>query len=93
MLASTLSIVTDLIHEAANPLTGSSSDYDSLLAHIGEAHFVLLGEASHGTHEFYRERATITTPIPALASGDSALRVNSGVTLALWGMPFQSSEV
>jgi erythromycin esterase-like protein len=27
---------------------------------IGDAHFVLLGEASHGTHEFYRERAQIT---------------------------------
>ncbi len=27
---------------------------------IGDAHFVLLGEASHGAHEFYRERAQIT---------------------------------
>jgi erythromycin esterase-like protein len=27
---------------------------------IGDARFVLLGEASHGTHEFYRERAQIT---------------------------------
>ena len=27
---------------------------------IGDARFVLLGEASHGTHEFYRERAEIT---------------------------------
>src|SRR5450759_174803 len=60
MLASTLSIVTELIRESANSLSGSASDYDSLLAHIGEAHFVLLGEASHGTHEFYRERAEIT---------------------------------
>jgi erythromycin esterase-like protein len=24
---------------------------------IGDARFVLLGEAFHGTHEFYRERA------------------------------------
>src|SRR3712207_9267855 len=24
------------------------------------SHFVLIGEASHGTHEFYRERAEIT---------------------------------
>lgn len=36
------------------------SDYDALLAFIGDARFVLLGEASHGTHEFYRERAEIT---------------------------------
>jgi len=27
---------------------------------IGDAHFVLIGEASHGTHEFYSERARIT---------------------------------
>jgi erythromycin esterase-like protein len=27
---------------------------------IGNARFVLLGEASHGTHEFYHERAQIT---------------------------------
>src|SRR4051812_41064815 len=41
-------------------LTGSPRDYDDLLALIGEAHFVLIGEASHGTHEFYRDRAEIT---------------------------------
>ena len=27
---------------------------------IGDARFVLIGEASHGTHEFYTERAAIT---------------------------------
>ncbi|HEX3640341.1 MAG TPA: hypothetical protein VHV10_03515 [Ktedonobacteraceae bacterium] len=27
---------------------------------IGDARFVLLGEASHGTHEFYQARAQIT---------------------------------
>lgn len=27
---------------------------------IGDARFVLMGEATHGTHEFYRERARIT---------------------------------
>jgi erythromycin esterase-like protein len=35
-------------------------DYDALLEMIGERSFVLLGEASHGTHEFYRMRAQIT---------------------------------
>jgi len=35
-------------------------DYGPLLERIGDARFVLLGEASHGTHEFYRERARIT---------------------------------
>jgi erythromycin esterase-like protein len=41
-------------------VTGSATDYDALLDLIGEARVVLLGEASHGTHEFYRERARIT---------------------------------
>jgi erythromycin esterase-like protein len=41
-------------------LSGDAGDYDRLLATIGEARIVLLGEASHGTHEFYEERARIT---------------------------------
>jgi erythromycin esterase-like protein len=45
---------------AAWPLVGSAEDYDPLLERVGDARFVLLGEASHGTHEFYRERAQIT---------------------------------
>lgn len=49
-----------LVRETAEPLTGSSDDYDALLTRVGDARFVLLGEASHGTHEFYRERAQIT---------------------------------
>ena len=49
-----------IIHDSAQPLTGSLSDYDSVLDLVGDARFVLLGEASHGTHEFYRERAQIT---------------------------------
>ncbi|HVN19284.1 MAG TPA: erythromycin esterase family protein [Dongiaceae bacterium] len=55
-----LSIVTDLVREAAHPLTGAGADYDPLLEFIGDARLVLLGEASHGTHEFYRQRAQIT---------------------------------
>ena len=39
---------------------GVKRKQDLLLDLVGEAHFVLLGEASHGTHEFYDERAAIT---------------------------------
>src|SRR5882757_9436877 len=60
MPATTTVPPTAAIHEAARPLTGSATDYDALLEMIGEARVVLLGEASHGTHEFYRERARIT---------------------------------
>ncbi len=45
---------------SARPLKGEASDYDPLLDAAGDARLVLLGEASHGTHEFYRERAQIT---------------------------------
>ena len=48
------------LHEAAHPLAGSPEDFDPLVARIGNARFVLIGEASHGTHEFYRIRAEIT---------------------------------
>jgi erythromycin esterase-like protein len=49
-----------LIREVVEPLAGSARDYDSVLDLAGDATFVLLGEASHGTHDFYRERAQIT---------------------------------
>ncbi|OQV21453.1 hypothetical protein BV898_04658 [Hypsibius exemplaris] len=41
-------------------LVPKKKDYDELLDSIGGAKVVLIGEASHGTHEFYRERALIT---------------------------------
>lgn len=50
----------EVIRRAAVRLDGGMRDYDGLLDAIGGARIVLLGEASHGTHEFYRERALIT---------------------------------
>ncbi len=50
----------ELVRAAAIPITGAETDYDSLMALIGDARFVLLGEATHGTQEFYHERARIT---------------------------------
>ena len=52
--------VTEAVRRDALPLTGDPHDYDALLDLVGDARVVLLGEASHGTHEFYRERARIT---------------------------------
>jgi erythromycin esterase-like protein len=48
------------LHQRVRTLTGESRDYDSLVELAGEARFALLGEASHGTHEFYGERARLT---------------------------------
>jgi erythromycin esterase-like protein len=78
-------ILTDIIRESAHQLTGSARDYDPLMKLIGDARFVLLGESSHGTHEFYRERAQITkrlieekgfTAIAVEADWPDAYRVN-----------------
>ncbi|MDG5815570.1 erythromycin esterase family protein [Chitinispirillales bacterium ANBcel5] len=49
------------VQKQCTELTGSASDYDRLLEDIGDASIVLLGEATHGTHEFYSARAQITT--------------------------------
>lgn len=49
-----------LLQSAVHRLEGGKDDFDPLLDLAGEAGFVLLGEASHGTHEFYATRAEIT---------------------------------
>src|SRR5208282_2143264 len=54
------SAALEVLQLDARPLHGADSDYDALLERVGDASLVLLGEASHGTHEFYRERARIT---------------------------------
>src|SRR5512133_4147544 len=67
------------------PLGGTPGDHDELLRLIGGARFALLGEASHGTREFYRERISITkrliaekgfTAIAVEADWPDAWRVN-----------------
>jgi erythromycin esterase-like protein len=60
MPTSTQPELKDAIRTVAHPLTGAATDYDRLLNRIGDASFVLIGEASHGTHDFYHERAQIT---------------------------------
>lgn len=53
-------ILSEIAH-VAQPLSfAGPGEYDELLQSIGEARVVLIGEASHGTHDFYRERARIT---------------------------------
>ena len=53
-------VLTNAIREGAHSLQGNRADYDPLLEMVGDARLVLLGEASHGTHEFYHAHAEIT---------------------------------
>jgi erythromycin esterase-like protein len=66
-------------------LAGAAADADRIFELAADARFVLIGEASHGTHEFYAERAAITrrlidelgfTIVAAEADWPDAYRVN-----------------
>ena len=79
-----LSLV-DTIRHHAHAVDGGARDHDPLLELVGDARFVLLGEATHGTHEFYAERARITqrliaekgfTAVAVEADWPDAWRVN-----------------
>jgi erythromycin esterase-like protein/predicted phosphoribosyltransferase len=74
-----------VVRDRALPLKGDPSQYDALLEGIGDARVVLLGEATHGTHEFYRERSFITrrlivekgfTAVAVEADWPDAYRIN-----------------
>src|SRR5689334_16231534 len=47
------------VRELALPLR-TPDDLDPLLKRIGDAHYVLLGEASHGTAEYYTWRTHLS---------------------------------
>src|SRR6476646_8255964 len=47
------------VRQLARPLS-VAADLDPLVERIGNARFVLLGEASHGTSEFYTWRAELS---------------------------------
>ncbi|MER3493143.1 MAG: erythromycin esterase [Mastigocladus sp. ERB_26_2] len=77
--------LAEAVREFAHPLMGATEDYDPLMDLIGNARFVLIGEASHGTHEFYEQRALITkrliqekgfTAVAVEADWPDAYRVN-----------------
>jgi erythromycin esterase-like protein len=69
-------LAADIEHAATALRANETTDYDTLLRSIGNARFVLIGEASHGTHEFYRERAEITKRLIA-EYGFSAVAVEA----------------
>ncbi len=66
----------ELIRQRARILEGTSADADDLVDRLGHARIVLLGEATHGTHEFYRDRALLTRRLIA-EKGFSAVAVEA----------------
>jgi protein-L-isoaspartate(D-aspartate) O-methyltransferase len=59
--ASAPALVAKLVRECAEPIARiEDAPLDGLLDRIGNARVVLLGEATHGTSEFYRMRTRIT---------------------------------
>jgi erythromycin esterase-like protein len=58
-----ISIPRDALAEIvaiAHPLSGGPNDFDDVVELAAGRQYVLIGEASHGTHEFYRIRGEIT---------------------------------
>ena len=51
--------IAEGISKRALPLN-DPADLDPLIERIGDAHYVLLGEATHGTSEFYQWRAALS---------------------------------
>jgi erythromycin esterase-like protein len=59
-MATSISEIIQAVQDSARPLSGTDAEFDHILDVIGDKRFVLIGEASHGTHEFYSIRAQIT---------------------------------
>jgi protein-L-isoaspartate(D-aspartate) O-methyltransferase len=59
-------LVAELVRETAEPLAEiEGADLGPLVERIGDSSLVLVGEATHGTSEFYRMRAEITKELIA----------------------------
>lgn len=85
MATRTLQPVLTALRDAAWPVNLDGSSLAPVMERIGNARFVLIGEASHGTDEFYRLRAELTkrliadkgfAAVAAEADWPDAFRVN-----------------
>ncbi|KTC83854.1 erythromycin esterase family protein [Legionella cincinnatiensis] len=52
--------LVDELNHSAILLAEQGEDYEAVIKQIGTARFVMLGEASHGTHEFYQARIKVS---------------------------------
>jgi erythromycin esterase-like protein len=86
----------DVVRHEASWFEPVPDGFGPLLEAIGDARLVLIGEASHGTHEFYRTRAGLTkaliagrafTLVAVEADWPDAYRVNRWVRGVSSGSP------
>lgn len=77
--------LSEKLRDRAIELQGDGEVSDQLMSIVGDSQFALVGEASHGTHQFYKNRAEITkrlitdkgfTGIAVEADFPDAYRVN-----------------
>jgi len=78
----------DRLEDVIQPLRGAPGEFDALVDRLAEARLVLIGEASHGTHDFYQIRSHLTkrliaerdfAGVAAEADWPDAYRVNGYV--------------
>jgi len=60
MISESMAKLVRSIRDVIHPLHGETNDFYPLLDLVGDSHFVLLGEETHGTHQFYQARAELT---------------------------------
>ena len=80
----------DVVRRAAHVFADATQpDLGPVLAHLGAAPLALLGEAKHGSEEFYRRRAELTlrrlastasTPSPSRPTGRTRCAFAAGST-------------
>ena len=84
-----MTAAAELVRRTALPLDGAA--LDAVIELVADADVVLIGEASHGTHEFYQYRADLTRALIARrgfnlvaveADWPDAYRINRWVRLA-----------
>ena len=61
---------------AAVQCCNSRGDVERIVNRLGPARVYLIGEASHGTQDFYNVRASITEPI--MATNSKTLAISKG---------------
>ena len=73
--------VAALVRESAEPIDNiETTPLEAMLDRVADARVVLIGEATHGTSEFYRMRARITRELIARQASPSSLSRPTGLT-------------